>query len=886
MDFKLINRITGVFVFLFSLVIYVMTVQPTLSFWDCGEFLATALTLGIPHPPGAPLHILVGKIFTMLPTSSDIAVRMNYMSVLAAALCNVLVYSITVKMLLQWKEKNLTTFRLVAICISGAIGALALGFCDAYWFNALEAEVYAFGTFLVGLSTWIMIKWWEKADEHGSDKYLLLLSYIIGLALGIHLLVAQCAFLVGILFFFKRYDYSPKKLIIALGISAVIFFIVYPGIVIKLPTILSSSVIFGVVIVAALVYGAWYGKTKRSPLVTLACMSLFLMILGYSTYAMVLQRASVNNLSINENKPDNLPTLISYLSREQYGQQPLFLPRRYSQEPQHQAEYSTYSSDMDFMWKYQINEMFNRYLFWQFIGRAGYDQGDGVDFKKLWAIPFLLGMLGAFYQFKKDWRLAFFLLMMFIMMGVVTALYQNQQDPQPRERDYFYIGAFMAFAIWIGIGVYGLIDQLSEKMNAQTAKMAGAVVLILSFILVPVNMIRANYHYQSRAGNYFPYDYAYNLLQSLDKDAIIFTNGDNDTFPLWSIQTVYGVRTDVRIVNLSLAQTEWYNVLLKERPFGSLPVPFTYTDAQLKKIQPIQWDEKRPISVDVPVTAYPDSMKAKGNLPTKLVWTVPATIHQGQGANAITAVKGSDLIILDIIKANKWERPIYFSVTITEDNYVGLGDHLIMEGMGQRLVPYKVTASTTSGTAVNQEILRKNLMDTPQTPVTTPKYGFLWRSISNPDIFFDETQKRMAQTYRTLFLRLAYTYMEDSVHTDYAKVATVLDKMESSINKSAIPLDYRVEYDVALLYKKAGKLDKFNEYSSDVLKQANIEMSKNPQNFNTYYNPYRISMDLYEERGEYQQAIDVLNKLMAYSPNDPNLKAKLESIKAKMNGAK
>ncbi len=873
------NRVTAAFVFLFATIVYVLTVQSTFSFWDCGEFIACAYTLSVPHPPGAPFFTLVGKIFSMFPTAQDIGLRVNYLSVISSSLCVLFLYLITVKVIKNWKGMPSSTGEAMLICGAAAVGALSYAFSESFWFNALETEVYAMGTFLIGLCMYLLMLWWEKADEPGSDKYLLLVAYVVGLSIGIHLLVAQCIFLAGLFFYFRRYDYDPKTFLVAVGLSAIAFFIVYPGIVKKFPSLMSGSVMIGVLAIALIVFGIYYARVNKNPVLSLLTLSLFLIILGYSTYVSILLRADVKDLPINENTPNNIETLLSYLNREQYGQQPLLLPRRYSQEPQHQAIYQNYSSDMEFMWKYQINHMFNRYWFWNYIGREGYNQNDGVDFKKLWAIPFLVGMFGLFYHFRKDWKLALIFLFMFLMMGVITALYQNQQEPQPRERDYFYVGAFMAFSLWIGVGVAGLAEIIKEKMGKVSMTAIASVVVILSFAFVPMNMLREGYHYQNRNGNYFPYDYAYNILQSLEKDAIVITNGDNDTFPLWCLQAVYGVRTDVRIINLSLAQTDWYNLQLKnERPYGALTVPMTLSDAQLKKLQPVQWDEKKTVTYDVPLSAYPDSMRNKPDLPTKITVNVPPSIRQQSQNQVITAVKANDLLLIDIIKANKWERPIYFSITVSEDNFVGMGDYLVMEGMAQRLVPYKVT--TVGDDGVNVDVMRKCLFDNPATPSQTPQYGFRFTGLNNPDLFYNEDQTRMAQTYRTVFMRLAYTYSSDSTKLKLAE--EVLDKMERDIPRSVIDMDYRIEYDVAMLYYKLGNKAKFDEYSASIESRANDEIAKNPANVQSYYNPYRILLDIYETKGDYQKALDLLNRLSAMSPGDASVKQKMESIKQKM----
>lgn len=880
MDFKLTNRIFAVFIFLFSTIVYVMTVQSTFSFWDCGEFIACAYTLSVPHPPGAPFFTLMGKIFTMFPVAADIGLRVNYLSVISSSLCVLLLYLISTKVIKNWRGVPKTTFDVLLICGSSAVGALSYAFSDSFWFNALEGEVYGMGTFLIGLCMYTLMVWWERSDEPGSDKYLLFVAYVVGLSIGIHLLVAQCIFLAGLFFYFKRYEYSPKTLIFAIALSSIAFFIVYPGIVKKFPLLFSGGILPGIVVIAIIIFGIYYSRQNKHPILSLLTLSLLLIILGYSTYISILQRANVNNLPINENSPSNIETLLSYLNREQYGQQPTLWPRRYSQEPQHQGIYQKYSSDMEFLWKYQINEMFNRYWFWNYIGRAGHNQGDGVDAKQLFAIPFLFGMLGLFYQFRKDWKLGFIFLMMFLMMGIVTALYQNQQDPQPRERDYFYVGAFMAFSLWIGIGVAGIIEWLSEKVSKTSLVGVCAAVLVVSFAAVPLNMLRANYYFENRNGNYLPYDYAYNILQSLEKDAILITNGDNDTFPLWCIQAVYGVRTDVRIINLSLAQTDWYNLQLKnERPYGALTVPMTLTDAQLRRLQPVQWDEKKPVTFDVPVSAYPDSMRNKPDLPAKIVTNIAPTIRQQQGNQVITALKANDLLLIDIIKANKWERPFYFSITVSEDNYVGLGDYLVMEGMAQKLVPYKTNDITGEG--LNEKVMKECLFNNPAEPSKTPQYGFRFTGLNNKKLFYNEDQNRMMQTYRTVFLRLAYNYAMDS--SKYKDAEQVLSKMEEVIPLNSQTMDFRIEYDMAVLYNKLGNKEKFNELSNDVVQRAEEEIKENPDNVQSYYNPYRILLDVYEARGEYQKALDLLNRLSLMSPGDASIKQKMESIKQKMN---
>ena len=883
MDFKLSNRVTASFVFLVAAITYIITVQPTFSFWDCGEFIACAYTVGVPHPPGGPFFILVGKLFMMIPSAADIGLRMNYLSALSSAGTVGLLYMISVIAIKNWRGVPKTTFDIITVCGGSAIGALALAFSDTFWFNALETEVYGFGTFLIALCIYLLMVWWEKADEKGSDKYLLIMAYVVGLSIGIHLLVVQCIIVAGLIFYFRRYEYTKKTLLFALVGSAVAFFIVYPFIVKKIPQLIDSLGVFAVVLIfGALIAGIYISIQKKSAVLNLAAMSIFLIILGYSTYTSVVLRSGIPDMPIDENQPDNIEKLISYLNREQYGQQPLFLPRRYSQEPQHTRTWQLYTSDMDFMWRYQINEMFNRYLFWQFIGREGYNQGDGVDFSKFFAIPFILGLIGVFYQFKKDWKLAFVFLVMFLVMGVVTALYQNQQDPQPRERDYFYVGAFMVFAMWIGFGVVALIDQLSDWIkNGKPSMAIASTVVIIGMVAAPINMFRVNYHYLDRSDNYFPYNYAYNILQSAEKDAIIFTNGDNDTFPIWCIQAVYGIRQDVRVVNLSLGQTPWYIKQLKNsRPYGSLPVPMTMTDEQIDKLLPSQWPDNKMMSLEVPKTAYPDSMQNRPDLPTQIDFVMPPTIRQRQGNQVVTAIKVNDIIVYDIIRANNWKRPIYFSLTVTEDNYIGLNEYLITQGMLQKIVPYKATDEI--GLAVNEKVMHECLFDQPDKPYPDPHYGFIFKGLDDKNIFYNQDAERMIQTYRSLFLRLALAYSKNPA--TQPEVTSVVAEMEKRIPQDVIPMDYRLKYEVAMMYFRMGNETEFKQWAGQAIEGANKDMQENPANMRGSFNPYIILIDLYDGLGDYRAELEILQRVQAMNPQDQSVAQKIQDVQRKMSG--
>lgn len=874
----LLYRAIGGVVFLISTVIFLLTVQHTFAFWDPGEYTAVGYILGNSHPPGTPTNTLLVKIFTLfLPFVSEIPLRTNLLSVFSSSLAVLFVYLVTIKILKIWKGEPGNTFEAILMYGSAAIGALALSFSETIWFNAVETEAYAKGLFFVSLIAWLSMVWWEKADNEGSDNVFILIAFVIGFGIGSHLLVVQMCIMAVLIYYLRKFEYSNIGFLKALGVAGFAFIIIFPITVTKVPTLLEYGVIAAILYVGLIIYGIYYATVNKKQVLRLALLCLFFVNVGYSTYSLVYLRAHVVNLPINQNAPNDMERFISYLNREQYGDQPLVWPRRHTNMPHQQITWSNYGSDLEFMWKYQINEMYFRYLYWNFIGREGYEQGDGVDFSKLFAIPFIVGLFGLFYTYRRDKRFGNLLLLMFLVLGVLTALYQNQQNPQPRERDYFYFGSFFIFAVWIGIGVSGLFDLLREKLSGQVMKVATASVLVLMILLIPFNMARVNYAHKDRSVNYLPFCYAYNILQSLEKDAIVFTNGDNDTFPLWALQAIYGIRTDVRVVNLSLAQIDWYNLQLKnERPYGALTVPFTYSDEQVIKLQPVQWEENRVINLPVPPTAYPDTMEVK---PSEMSFVMPPTIRQQSGNQVITAVKVNDLVVLDIIRANKWERPVYFSITVSEDNYIGLSDYIITGGMAQKVVPYRVPQNLR-GLSIDEEVMMKSLLEPVEEASIEPQYGFMFKNLNNPKLFLDDVQRRMVDTYRGLYMRLALWYGEMPEKRELA--IRTIDVMEEKIPESVVPMDYRLKYDLAVLCKDLGDTERTNRYANDVLEGAKIDMEANPMNMQGAFNPYRLSIDMLELLNRDNELLEMLMRVQSMNPNDPGIQQKINEVRARL----
>ncbi|MFH0990258.1 MAG: DUF2723 domain-containing protein [bacterium] len=390
-------------------------------------------------------------------------------------------------------------------------------------------------------------------------------------------------------------------------VASLIFFSVYPGIVKWFPSMLDGEVwgkksdlwiVLAIALPLAAISVLFYSVKKKNRILNIAALSVLFILLGYSIYAVVFIRANVNP-PMNENDPSTLQRLVLYLEREQYGETPL-LERRWSNEPEKAQYFKNYTSDFDYLWSYQINHMYLRYFGWNFIGKEDDWQGAGVRFGQLYGIPFLLGLIGFFYHWKIDQKMAFIMTIYFILTGLALAVYFNMQQEQPRERDYFFVYSFFGFCLWIGLGTLAIVNYLEQKLKERTARIAGYAAMAAAFVFVPVNMFRTTVHPSSRSGHFVTWDYAYNLLQSTEKDAILITHGDNDTFPLWYLQDVEGVCRDVRVICLSLANTDWYIKQLKHNePYGAKKVPISMTDEQITGILPVQYE---PQMVSLPVT--------------------------------------------------------------------------------------------------------------------------------------------------------------------------------------------------------------------------------------------------------------------------------------------
>lgn len=878
----MINRSVAFAVFCISLMVYLVTLSRTVVFWDVGEFCAAAYLLQVPHPPGSPLFLLIARLVSMVPFYSDIAYRMHAISAVGSALGVMFLYLVAVKVIIRFRGSPSSVVEKMEVFGSSAIGALSLAFGTTYWDNAIEAEVYGLSMLFMGFIIWLAMRWSERADQPHNEKYLFLIAYLIGLSIGVHLLSLLTVFTVMLIIYFTKYEYSRATFLRFGALTLAVFFVAYPGIVKWLPSMMDGEVggtrneIFTYIpflLIGAAGYGAYKTIQTGKKMLHIAYVSFLVIVLGYSTYTMVIIRANVPSMPMNENNPSNLARLVSYLNREQYGEAPI-LKRRYSTEPMHASTWQNYSSDMDFLFRYQINHMYIRYLLWNYIGAAGDEQDAGVSWKDTFGIPFLIGVVGLYYHFRKDWKMALVYGVMFLVMGVALALYQNQQEPQPRERDYFYVGSYFVFSIWIAVGLVFIIDFIREHLRQQQWYGYAAVGSLAVFALaIPLNLTRINWHSHDRSGNYVAWDYSYNILQTCERDAIIFTNGDNDTFPLWYLQDVEGIRRDIRIVNLSLVNTPWYIHQLKNsQPHGALKVPVSLSDAQIERIQPVAWEPRR-VELSVPKTAFEKFGVADTALVSsgKITFTMPNTIQFGN----VKAIKVQDIMVWDIIRTNNWERPIYFAVTVSPDSKIGLDDYLWMDGLAWRVKPMKVS---TGEVGIHASIMHANLMKEHVVPSKEPQYGYLFRGLDNPKVYYDENVRRLTMNYRYSFIRLALHYQTVESKVELAK--QVLARMEHVVPRSVIPMDWRLMTDIMGIYQRLGEKTMFNEYASEIEKTCLELIEKGQVDIRSYYNPYRVLLDVYEGRQEYAKALDILNRVESMFPNDPTIKSRKEQYQA------
>ena len=1024
-QYKLVNNVLGWLTFFVAAFVYCSTIEPTASFWDCPEFITTGYKLEVGHPPGAPFFMLTANLFSQFASDpSQVARMVNTMSALLSATTILfLFWSITHlarKLILKdWSE--MTLGKLIAIQASGLVGALIYTFSDTFWFSAVEGEVYAYSSAFTAIVFWLILKWEDHADEPHSDRWLVLIAYMTGLSIGVHLLNLLCLPAIVLVYCYRRFPHIELKgsllaLVGSFVLVAAVLYGVVPGIItvagwfellfvntlgcpfntgeiiyivllvaIVIWAIYESYVdksfkhqnisfvlsvgmlgipfrgmtwgagLLGLVILVALYFGLNYRKKIGKDLVPVvtarfkntALLCMLMLMIGYSSYAVIVIRSAANP-PMDQNSPEDVFTLGSYLSRDQYGDSPLLYGQAYTSQvaydvdgnmcvPKHKegaaiwqrkekasegekdsyfvvshkdkliyaqnmlfprmhssAHASAYENWMGgvegtqvpydrcgepvmvkmptqmenirFFLSYQCNFMYWRYFMWNFAGRQNDIQGNGepehgnwitgISFIDDWmlgdqskmpaelkankghnvfyCLPLLLGLIGLFWQAWRGQRgirqfwVVFFL---FFMTGLAIVLYLNQTPQQPRERDYAYAGSFYAYAIWCGLGVLAIYDMLKKKLKGNDVAVAGVVGV--ACLLVPIQMASQTWDDHDRSGRYTCRDFGQNYLMTLqDKgNPIIFTNGDNDTFPLWYNQETEGVRTDARVCNLSYLQTDWYIDQMKRPAYDSPSVPITWpridfcsgTNDYIEvrpamKQQLLDFYREYPKEARAAFGDEPFEVKnimkywvrSKDNdthvIPTDTLYITidkEAVRRSGMMMASDTipdrmvislagkrAIYKNDLMMLEMLAQCNWERPLYVATTVGSDNYMNLGDNFVQEGLAYRITPFNTKAPGAKN--FDTEKVYNNVMN-----------RFKWGGLDKPGLYIDETVMRMCYTHRHLLAQLAMQLIAEGQN---AKAEKVLRKAEKVLPEYNVPYTFLSgAADMARAYALIGK---------------------------------------------------------------------------------
>tara|TARA_B100000029_G_C17609750_1_gene969086 strand:- start:12563 stop:15319 length:2757 start_codon:yes stop_codon:yes gene_type:complete len=902
-----LNKILALAVLCLTFLVYYNTMAETVSYWDCGEFIATSYILGVPHPPGSPLFLILGRIFSMLPIGEDIAFRVNLLSPIASAFSVMFLYLIIVQLVTLFRGKPLNRRDQLITYGSAIIGSLIFAFTDSHWFNAVEAEVYAMSTLTTAVVTWLILHWLEYSDSSGNERYILMISYILGLATGIHLLNLLALPFMGMIIYFKKTNFSWGSFSIMSATTGAIFIIIYLGIIKGFPQIAAKIGLTGLALVILFIFCfTIYAIVNKERLVSLILSSTILVIIGYSTYGILFIR-STQDPAIDENDPETVERAIKYLEREQYGS--IFtLPRKYKKEQVGSYPHKisivgrpgtngTFSSSqkfkymfhdlgtqLDFLWNYQIKRMYFRYFLWQFAGRgpagetwvsdfgALQNRGeDGVDWSQfVFPLPFLLGIYGMVYHFKRDPERAWSIMALFFMTGLAIIFYLNQDKFQPRERDYSYVGSFFAYSIWIGIAISAFLDKLVKFSRKQKFRPFITVSGFALLLIIPGIMLSSNYHVHDRSGNYVAWDYSYNILQTCEPNGIIFTNGDNDTFPLWYLQEVEGIRKDVMVVNLSLLNTDWYIKQMRDARSGDYNL-ISFHNGQIEGKDPIgknptdgkplflRVDRWKDTPISIPVIG--DSKNTEG----KITWNLKPTLGAG-------GIRVQDLMVLHIIRESNWKFPIYFAVTVSPSNRLGLEKYLQMEGLAFRLRSHPVPS-------VNYEKLSENLMNVVDGNNWETDYspGYMYRNLNNPDVYLNPNIRKLLQNYRSAFLQLSMDRFRKLNAKQQLNVNPIIDL--DSLNIEALkPLNIMSELmpeDILPITSKEMTLQMGQIYHD----AGDIERGKTI--FRKFHNSTRpdivgFLLNIYKQNGYIDESIDILENWTDTFPADTNAMALLK----------
>jgi hypothetical protein len=930
-NYNKINNIVGWLSFAIAFTVYALTMEPTASFWDCGEFISASYGLQVVHPPGAPLFLIIGRFFSLFAGDNlqMVAPMVNLLSVTTSAFCVLFTFWITTyfgKRLVNKTTESPSTPHLIAVMGAGLVAALTLTFSDTFWFSAVEAEVYASSSFFTALTFWAILKWEAHADEKHSDRWLVFIGYVIGLAVGVHLLNLLVIPAIVYVYYFRRF---PNKItrngIILSGIIglAVLVF-VQLGIIPGIPSIASKfdlifvndfglpfgsgALFFIALLIAALVFGIIYTKRKGKVALNTALLAFSFIVIGYSSYSMVVIR-SLANPPIDMNNPEDPFNLVYYLNREQYGDRPLLygpyftarptgidykaekyvrvgdryksippnfeytyddkdmvlFPRIYDGNDQsHIRGYKEWTGlregkdpkfkhNISFFVNYQLGWMYWRYFMWNFSGRQNDDQGfignvdgnwiSGIKFidearlgpqdnlpdsmaankgrNKYYMLPFILGLIGLIFHIKNARGDSFVMGVLFLITGAILIVYLNPPPYEPRERDYVFVGSFQVFSSWVGLAVLALFTWLSKKLSP---KLAAGVATLVCLLAAPMLMGSQNWDDHDRSGRYMTIDFAKNYLNSCPKNAILFTNGDNDTYPLWYAQNVEGYRTDVRVINYSLLGAAEYANGLRQQTYASPPIKFTFTPEQyisgtrdyvgynasnkinqnipteLSKVmkfiasenpadkifdrnrdENVNYLPTKKFKITLDIQKYIDlkliNPNDTVNLVNELVFDLPGNTLYKNG-----------LLLLDIVANNINDRPICFTTTTGPDVYLNMMEYFEDRGLVYRLVPYKtpIVEQYQYGKVVN-DTLYKLLVDT-----------YKWGGMEEREMFVDDKAKLVPSNVRRHFARLAGSLFQAG---DKKRAIEVLDHSQKSIPHHNMPFDYTMLQYIDIYYR-------------------------------------------------------------------------------------
>lgn len=1016
MNYKKLNNILGWFTFAIALIVYTLTLEPTASWWDCGEYISTAYKLQVGHPPGAPLFQIIGRFFSLFAfgDTMNVALMVNFMSGLVSALTIMfLFWTITRLAIKMVRTENEMTFGQQAVVLgSGLVGALAYTFSDSFWFSAVEGEVYAMSSLFTAVVFWAILKWEEAADQKHSIRWIVLIAYLVGLSIGVHLLNLLAIPAIAYVYYFKKYKTTPKGIILTGAISifllSFIMYIVIPWVVdlaakfelvfvnnFRLP-FNSGIIVYFTLIITGLVFGLRYTQRKGKLIANTALLSLAFILIGYSSFLMLVIRANTNT-PINENNPDDAISLLSYLNREQYGTWPLFtgqyysapldpqnpysdgspiyirdkkagkyvmtdprkgdipnfdpkfttvLPRMYSAQENHIRAYKswgkikgvpiqainnsgepetlirpTMGENLRFMFRYQINHMYFRYFMWNFAGRQNDTQGHGgiqngnwisginfLDEMRLgkqtdlpqsmqsparntyYLLPLILGVIGMLFHFGRNYKDGLVVALLFFMTGLAIVIYLNQTPFQPRERDYAYAGSFYAFAIWIGLGVVSIWDALTKKLKVNDM-VAAASITAVCLILVPGIMAAENWDDHDRSDKYAAQNFAHNYLNSCAPNAILITNGDNDTFPLWYAQEVEGIRTDIRVVNYMLSSGDWYVHQLARKIYVSEPLKFTLTPEQynkgvneyipyfsrgeiaerveLKELIDFIADESARSKVTLQsgrkINFFPtkrlkltvDSASAvkNGIVPAYMADRIVPVIEWDVKSNYIYK---NDLMLLDFLASQNWDRPLYFASPSSVNKVFDVDKYCHQTGIVYKFIPVLAEDYAPGLGGVDTEASYKILMDE----------NTKWGNLNKPGVHVDPESYRNSIMPRQSYLRLAKALQRKGKN---AEAIAVADRCIAEFPNNKITFDYYM-LPLAEVYYDAGAEDKGNDFVKTL---AGVYID----NLN-YYNA--VSPDLasfYQE--DSMQAYAVLARIWEYAEKYGQSEM-LEDLKSRM----